>query len=173
MPFPSPTHTRLVPLTLPIPLRASLARGAHADYKDAFDYLRGKNEQAQMADLADALRALGLVLTEEDVTAAKAAAGGGDTFNFEQFVEAIKKVSGHPQFSAKALTAAFMQLDRKGNGYITEKDLKYILGNKLVEPLTDAEISAFLNGVSKKVSKESNGYNYSDIVDVVTQLPPF
>ena len=126
-----------------------------------------------MSELGDALRAFGLVLTTEDVDAARLAAGGGDTFNFEQFIEAIKKTKGRPEFSNAALQVAFLQFDRKGNGFITEKDIRYILTNKLVEPLSEADANTFMAAASKKVTKESNNYNYADLIDIIEQLPSF
>jgi hypothetical protein len=139
-----------------------------------------------MSELGDALRAFGHVLTTEDVDGARTAAGGGDTFNFDQFIAALKKVrgkktcshththarpahigsggsqrgpwcacsslcacppsvsfcrslslspcvlgppvryqvQGKADFTIAALKLAFVQFDRKGNGFITEKDLK-------------------------------------------------
>ena len=143
------------------------------DYKDAFDSLRGKNEEAPMSELPDALRTFGVVMTNDDAEEAKKAAGGGATFSFDQFVAALKATKGHPEFSAAALKVAFLSFDRKGNGYISEKDIKYLLSNSLVEPLSDADISTFITALAKKVSKESNNFNYADIIDVIEQMPGF
>ena len=126
-----------------------------------------------MSELGDVLRAFGLVLTTEDVDAARLAAGGGETFNFDQLIAALKKTSGRAEFTTAALKLAFVQFDRKGNGFITEKDLKYILTNKLVEPLSEADAATFIAAAAKRVTKESNNFNYADIIDVIEQQNSF
>jgi len=118
-------------------------------------------------ELGNALRSLGKNPTNLELKNITSELGSKD-FDLQTFKAVYRKPIKTPQEQSKEMIDAFKALDKEGNGYIQEAELRQLLLN-----LGDALLSAEVEELMKEVSVSSDGgIAYESFVDMIVNGYP-
>ncbi|CAL1146452.1 unnamed protein product [Cladocopium goreaui] len=134
------------------------AMANEAEWKECFDLFD------KAAELGEALRSLGLVLTQKELSDMKAEVGG-DLISWEKFKGLVAKKPKAPEKQAQALMQAFQVFDPSGSGHVDMKELRHIV-TSLGEKLTPQEFEDICKAAGLPTS---GSLAYKQVVDKVTK----
>jgi len=123
--------------------------------------------KVSIEDLGSALRSLGKNPTNTELKSLRDEIGGKD-FDLATFKAVYRKPIKTPQEQQKEMLDAFKALDKEGNGYIQEAELRQLLLN-LGDALTTPEVEELMKEVS--VSSDG-GISYESFVDLIVNGYP-
>eukprot|EP00873_Tetraselmis_striata_P016298 jgi/Tetstr1/436562/TSEL_002716.t1 len=120
-------------------------------------------------ELGTALRSLGQTITEAELQSmlGQADKDGDGTMDFEEFLQLMSGNMKDPD-PEEDIREAFKLLDRDGNGYLSAKELRYVLTNA-GEPLTDAEADNILGDAD--VDRDGR-INFEEFVKMLAENEP-
>jgi len=130
-------------------------------------YDKDNDGKVSIEDLGSSLRSLGKNPTNAELKAIKDELGTKD-FDLATLKAVYRKPIKTPQEQSKEMLDAFKALDKEGNGYIQEAELRQLLLN-LGDSLTTPEVEELMKEVS--VSSDG-GISYDSFVDMIVNGYP-
>lgn len=141
------------------------AMANEAEWKECFDLFdKDSDGKIKAAELGEALRSLGLVLTQKELSDMKAEVGG-DLISWEKFKGLVAKKPKAPEKQAQALMQAFQVFDPSGSGHVDMKELRHNV-TSLGEKLTPQEFEDICKAAGLSTS---GSLAYKQVVDKVTK----
>mmetsp|Transcript_36304 Transcript_36304/g.67530 ORF Transcript_36304/g.67530 Transcript_36304/m.67530 type:complete len:143 (-) Transcript_36304:61-489(-) len=138
---------------------------SEVEWKECFDlYDKDSDGKIKAAELGDALRSLGLVLTQKDVKELKEEVGG-DLVTWEKFKTLAAKKPRQPEKQAQTLLQAFQVFDQSGSGHVDMKELRHIV-TSLGEKLSAQEFEDICKAADLPVA---GALDYKKVVDKIVK----
>eukprot|EP00927_Polykrikos_kofoidii_P062516 TRINITY_DN57328_c0_g1_i1.p1 TRINITY_DN57328_c0_g1~~TRINITY_DN57328_c0_g1_i1.p1 ORF type:complete len:144 (-),score=27.69 TRINITY_DN57328_c0_g1_i1:100-531(-) len=143
-----------------------MAPASEQEMKECFDML-DKNGVGQIkrSELGQALRSLGAVLTQKEVTECEREVAG-DTLSWDKFKELAAKKPKQPEKSVAALRQAFQVFDQTSTGTMDMAELQHIV-TSMGEKISAQEFEQ----IRKTIGLPASGpLEYRKLIDQVGNL---
>ncbi|CAH2991465.1 unnamed protein product [Chilo suppressalis] len=137
-----------------------------AEFQEAFQLFDSRGDgKIHVAQIGDALRALGQNPTESDVKKCTLHLKPDERISFEVFLPIYQAISkARSGDTANDFIEGLRHFDKDGNGFISSAELRHLLST-LGEKLSDDEVEQLLQG-----QEDSQGnINYENFVHLIMQ----
>lgn len=148
---------------------------SHVEAMEAYDILRDQNEELPVADLGNAIRAIGLNPTEQQVQEMiiKYDTNSDGVLDREEWSAIVDDMMKFPKDDRKTLLNAFEKVSKgKGKGVDSEisTDELCFVATKLGHGLDAAEVKAMIDVVD---ANKDGDVQFGEFVDMVQKLPAY